>query len=176
MAKLLILDKDGTLTRPKSGAKFVQNPEDQELISGVKEAIARYVADGWSMAIASNQGGCSSINPATGKPFKSIEDAIAEMRYCMSLLPDIKESYFCPDMDGQSCWWVDLTGAREVGLSAKENYRKPGRGMLMLAAFNCLQHEDEILMVGDRPEDEGAAAAAGIPFLHVDRWLDRSPF
>ena len=62
MTKLLVLDKDGTLTRPKSGNTFVQNPEDQELIEGVAEAIARYVADGWTLAIASNQGGCHKIS------------------------------------------------------------------------------------------------------------------
>lgn len=56
--KLLVLDKDGTIVRPKSGNTFVQHPEDQELIEGVAEAIARYIADGWTIAIASNQGGC----------------------------------------------------------------------------------------------------------------------
>lgn len=58
MTKLLVLDKDGTLVRPKSGNTFVQHPEDQGLIEGVTEAIARYIADGWTIAIASNQGGC----------------------------------------------------------------------------------------------------------------------
>lgn len=57
MTKLLVLDKDGTLVRPKSGNTFVQHPEDQEMIEGVAEAIARYIADGWTIAIASNQGG-----------------------------------------------------------------------------------------------------------------------
>lgn len=56
--KLIIFDKDGTLTRPRSGAKFPQHPEDQELYPGVKDAIDRLRVEGWSMAIASNQGGC----------------------------------------------------------------------------------------------------------------------
>lgn len=54
MTNLLVLDKDWTLIRPKSGNTFVQDPEDQELIEGVAEAIARYVADGWQLAIVSN--------------------------------------------------------------------------------------------------------------------------
>jgi hypothetical protein len=57
--KLLVLDKDGTLTRPKSGGVFPRYPEDQELIDGVTDGIQRYVADGWTIAIASNQGGCA---------------------------------------------------------------------------------------------------------------------
>jgi histidinol phosphatase-like enzyme len=56
--KLCIFDKDGTLTQPISGAKFSQNPQDQELMPGVKAAIDRLRTDGWSLAIASNQGGC----------------------------------------------------------------------------------------------------------------------
>ena len=39
--KLLVLDKDGTIVRPKSGHTFIQSPEDQVLIEGVAEAIAR---------------------------------------------------------------------------------------------------------------------------------------
>ena len=76
--KLLVLDKDGTLTRTKSGHTFVQHPEDQVLIDGVVEAIAAYTADGWTMAIASNQGGVAAGH-------KTLEEAIAEMQYAMEL-------------------------------------------------------------------------------------------
>jgi phosphoglycolate phosphatase-like HAD superfamily hydrolase len=31
---------------------------------------------------------------------------------------------------------------------------------------------DEFLMVGDRPEDEQAAAAAGIPFQWAHEWIE----
>jgi histidinol phosphatase-like enzyme len=58
MTKLLVLDKDGTITQTKSGETFPTHPEDQELIEGVSEAVQRYVDDGWTIAIASNQGGC----------------------------------------------------------------------------------------------------------------------
>ena len=56
--KLAVIDKDGTLTTSVSGAKFPQSPTDQKLLPGVKEAIDRLRADGWTLAIASNQGGC----------------------------------------------------------------------------------------------------------------------
>ncbi|MBC7971785.1 MAG: hypothetical protein H7Z11_16945, partial [Verrucomicrobia bacterium] len=59
--KLAILDKDGTITASASGATFTKHPEDQELLSGVKEAVARLVADGYTLVIASNQGGCDAF-------------------------------------------------------------------------------------------------------------------
>ena len=40
--KILFLDLDGTVRRTKSGATFINDPYDQELIPGVEEAIARY--------------------------------------------------------------------------------------------------------------------------------------
>lgn len=80
--KLCVLDKDGTLIRPASGAKFPQTPTDQELLPGVKEAIDRMRADGWTFAIASNQGGCDwhSVKAETlavGSVFKEDEPAKA---------------------------------------------------------------------------------------------------
>jgi len=39
--KILFLDLDGTVRRTKSGAIFINDPYDQELIPGTKEAIAR---------------------------------------------------------------------------------------------------------------------------------------
>ncbi|HMA77901.1 MAG TPA: HAD family hydrolase, partial [Candidatus Paceibacterota bacterium] len=58
--KLAIFDKDGTLTTPASDAEFVQHPEDQILLPGVSEGVAAMAADGWTIAIASNQGGVAA--------------------------------------------------------------------------------------------------------------------
>ncbi|WP_197278786.1 HAD hydrolase-like protein [Pseudanabaena sp. 'Roaring Creek'] len=52
------MDKDNTLVLPKSGETFVQAPDDQVLIDGVSKALRQYVDNGWSISIASNQGGC----------------------------------------------------------------------------------------------------------------------
>jgi histidinol phosphatase-like enzyme len=59
MHKLIVFDKDGTLTTPASGGKFVQSPDDQILLPGVAAKLEVLRSDGWKMAIASNQGGCS---------------------------------------------------------------------------------------------------------------------
>lgn len=178
--KLLVLDKDGTLVRPKSGARFVQHPEDQELLPGVAEAIAHYAAEGWTMAIASNQGGVAAGH-------KTLDDAIAEMRYCLRLLrnavPDIRyqhkcpifEALFCPDFQGSYCWSVQW-GVKAMPIHECEwiprnlhgEFRKPSPGMLNF--FNLRSRWSDSLMAGDRPEDEQAARAARVRFMWADQW------
>ncbi|MBD0361546.1 MAG: hypothetical protein ICV55_01975 [Coleofasciculus sp. C3-bin4] len=49
MKKIFFLDLDGTVRESKSGAKFINDPYDQKLIVGVKEAIAHYNATGWQL-------------------------------------------------------------------------------------------------------------------------------
>ncbi len=181
MNKLLVLDKDGTLVRPKSGNTFVQRPEDQELIEGVAEAIQRYVADGWTIAIASNQGGVAA-------GYKSLDDAIVEMQFCLRLCKSIGLTYgfLCPD-DGGSCVKVERhhgenDGRRFINSGRglwqihdapfKGKYRKPDNGMLLLAKEVLFfgAEVNQKLMIGDRPEDQGAAQAAGFDFMWVEDW------
>ncbi|MBE9193571.1 hypothetical protein IQ230_25235 [Gloeocapsopsis crepidinum LEGE 06123] len=44
--ELLLLDCDGTIREPISGAKFIQHPEDQKIIAGAEQAIAHYHQEG----------------------------------------------------------------------------------------------------------------------------------
>lgn len=186
--KLLILDKDGTLVRPASGSRFPQGPEDQVLLPGVARTLDRYVRAGWWPVMASNQGGCESINPEKQAPYKSIEDAIREMNYCMALLPEIRHALFCPHIQfGETCIQVGRDGTvktwREEALIHKANHgacsgptprqagcRKPNPGMILVAQtiFGSLENT---LFVGDRPEDQGAALIAGIQFAWAKDWV-----
>lgn len=133
--KLLFLDLDGTVRCTKSGAKFINKPDDQKLIQGV-------------------------------------EDAIAEQQYTISLLPKMRKIYFCSDFEGREGYLVKFTG--KVVKVENPKYlgllRKPNPGMLFLAQKSCLNAIEEILYVGDRPEDEQAAVAANIPFMWAEKW------
>ena len=167
--KLAIFDKDGTLTTTASGEKFVQHPADQVLLPGVAEGIAALAADDWMIAIASNQGGVAAGH-------KSLQDAIAEMRYCIELLPaKIPFAFLCPDFEGEECWMLDgaddiaLHGA-DVNLSFDARFRKPEPGMIVAARAMQIRKIDFCLFVGDRAEDKQAAAAAGVPFQWADQW------
>ena len=239
--RLAILDKDGTLVGTKSGETFVQHPEDQILLPGVEEAIARLVDDGYELVIASNQGGClvrtcipidfpvgAYYVNGTDKPikvirkktvnldggvvldfaeprsngkyyayfmsssqvkyqYKTLEDAIDEMRYCLSLLRPIVGTsinnlivYFCPD-NGETCWLVKgdtkYFPPRLCNFNCG-NYRKPNPEMLFAAieeyrpmtASITNWHKENCIMIGDRNEDEMAAFNANIKFLWADEW------
>lgn len=161
--KLLILDKDGTIVYPTHG-QFVDAPWHQARIDGISALLNRYVVDGWCLAIASNQAGIE-------KGYKSLSDAFLEFRYCLELYPQIMEAYFCPNFSGGECWrvWNDCSESYRIRYSDGRNYRKPGPGMLQLAME--IHSPDEVLYVGDRSEDEGAATSAGIPFMLAEAFL-----
>lgn len=171
--KLLLLDKDGTLVSPKSGEKFIQNPWDQKPLPGVREALRYYHENGWKMAICSNQAGVAAGH-------KTLLETNQEMIFCLELLPEIEEAYFCPDYDGGDCYrtWTDdfiLYNSKSHSLVAElelnGTFRKPGNGMLTLAIN--IHGADECWYIGDRPEDEQAAASAGVNFLPADIWRSR---
>ena len=95
------------------------------------------------------------------------------MRYCMKLLPEIQYALFAPDYEGEICWQVKGNFLRiEIHRSVSPelgSFRKPGPGMLQYAM--AIEDLSESLMIGDRPEDKGAASAAGISFLWAEDWI-----
>ena len=180
--KLAIFDKDGTLVRPASGGKFVQNPEDQMLLPGVAQGITEMVTDGWTIAIASNQGGVVA-------GYKSLNEAIEEMRFAMKLIWPLLNwpenlrfrGILCPD-SGKTAWAIDAFCSQgnwkqyevtEPIDSIPRQFRKPDAGMIF-EAINSLrfsgENPDSVLFIGDLPEDEQAAAAAGVRFQWADEW------
>ncbi|XP_035829481.1 D-glycero-beta-D-manno-heptose-1,7-bisphosphate 7-phosphatase-like [Aplysia californica] len=182
--KLIILDKDGTITTPASGEKFVQHPQDQVLLPGVYSGLEWYKSKGRYLAIASNQGGVAAGH-------KTLEEAYQEMAYCRYLCNRlIDATYFCPDLEGNQMHITDqiAEGSRtcidlnqEDKDSSEENklsllntsyYRKPGPGMLKHAMQYYNASQDETLMIGDRPEDFAAAEMAGVTFLSADKWRE----
>ena len=165
--KLLVLDKDGTLIKTVSGHTFVQHPEDQVLIDGVAEAIAAYAADGWTMAIASNQGGVAAGH-------KTLEQAIIEMRYAMKLTGiNIAAIAHSKEENGYG-EFVLITHDSFEEITHREKFRKPNAGMLNYFCHSFgIGLSGKKLMVGDRDEDFGAAVNAGFGYyMHVSAWLE----
>ena len=173
MQKILIVDKDGTLTVTKSGAKFVNTPDDQKIIPGAGNALTYAKKKGYKIAVASNQGGVIA-------GYKTDRDAIAEFNYVHQLFPEIDFSVWCPDY-GDSIGILEIeNGKGKYRLSdritlEKEGdifspFRKPESGMLeyILDKCNANKSEDKILYVGDRPEDKQAAMKAEIMFVWAD--------
>ncbi|MBD2437403.1 polynucleotide kinase [Nostoc sp. FACHB-110] len=150
--KLLILDMDGTVRRPKSArSKFIDDPLDQEVIPEAQRAIAHYKAQDWIIVGATNQGGVAAGH-------KQLEDAIQEQYQTLKLCPQIWCIYFCPDYEGLFCWLSTLKSEEvsspiHLGWGAKYrgSFRKPGAGMLLAAIENGLGYrkpEHQVLYVG----------------------------
>lgn len=170
--KILFLDCDGTIRRPKSGAKFINAPEDQEIIEGVHEVIAHYKSLGFLPIGVTNQGGVASGH-------KSLSSARKEQRYTLELLPELDFIYFAPTYDGLICWKVARNISTEIKQQSIEefsSFRKPGAGMLNLGLRFYNIEPSKCLMVGDRPEDEQAAIVASVPFMWAeDFWKSPVP-
>lgn len=128
-------------------------------------AIAYFSSLGYQVVGVSNQGGCAAGH-------KSIENAISEMQFTLSLLPQLSCIYFCPDFDGLECWRVEVDSATQVKqYSTTEfgSFRKPGAGMIKVASNRYAVTIDSY-MIGDRPEDGECAVNAGIKFFPADVW------
>jgi len=106
--------------------------------------------------------------------YKSIEEAIEEMKFAMGLT-GIYDGYFCPGK-GEAmikCGFVDaqfrhmtesIESANSAFLLGTTGFRKPQPGMLLYAKALLVTRPTELLMVSDRPEDQAAAEAAGFAF------------
>jgi D-glycero-D-manno-heptose 1,7-bisphosphate phosphatase len=166
---ILFVDIDGTLTTTKSGKPFKQSPDDIKPLPGSQKAITHFANRGYKIFGVSNQGGCDTINSSTGKPFKTVDDTIQEMRNTLELYPEINIIYFCPSMNGVNVCVV--WDNKQLVLKRDENthlFRKPDIGMIDLISYDYEFWQG--LLVGDREEDKQCAESAKIPFMWASDW------
>lgn len=167
--KIFFFDLDGTLRRTKSGATFINNPEDQEPIPNAEESVSYYASKDYLCLGITNQGGVAAGH-------KSLEDTIKEQQITLSLFPGLSSIFFCPN-SGESCWQVSRK-KDPVEFKAPEDKdgiqifcRKPGYGMILVAAAVHNVPDSDLQycwLSGDRPEDQECAAAAKINFMPAD--------
>jgi|SRR5882762_11700402 len=163
--RLVLFDMDSTLTESISGEKFPRTVEDRKFMTGRREKLLYLHAIGKKMAIVTNQGG------AAWKMFTREDmDAFLE-RLCKSV--GIEKYFVCYHDTGDR--------ARQYVVSRPEQFiaelvspdltadgwerRKPGPGMPIEAMLYFGVDRHDTLMVGDRPEDQKAAEAAGTDFM-----------
>ena len=184
MKRGIFFNIDGTLTTMMSGDTLRQYPQDVKVLPGVEAALNYYQNQEpcWIMVGISNQGDWESIDRDAGEPFKHLDETIAKMQYTLSLLSQLRAIYFCSHSEGSNCWRVTRQGAvkiskylkaSEVHLQEKYAFRKPGAGMIFLASLDYDIDLDLSWMVGDRPEDEGAAMNAQVEFVRTQSWHQR---
>jgi D-glycero-D-manno-heptose 1,7-bisphosphate phosphatase len=174
--KLLIVDKDNTLIKPKSGAKFVQSPDDQELLPGVFDRVQEAKDQGAIVIVASNQGGVASRH-------KTLDATLDEFAYLIKLLPQIDYCLFAHTYENLGygeCIKIDASDSGfqwKLVTNGEWRFRKPNPGMINLAMKLAEVDRENALMIGDREEDRLSAEAANVPFLWAQPWTDPSlPF
>lgn len=110
-----------------------------------------------------------------GAGHKKLEAAFEEKQYTCLQLPILEAIYFCPDFAGQVLCCADLNTAIEIKVESNKysSFRKPGAGMLQYCLSLYGGDVGKCWMVGDRPEDEKVAVAAGVNFIAADLWRDK---
>ena len=176
-------DLDGTLRKTMDGKTFIDSPGNQEPFPGTRQAIKHLANAGFEIVGITNQGGCAAVDPNTGHPRKTLEDAITEQQITLSLFPEMEKILFCPTYDELSyCYEVTRESATfvkaPIGNSGGQiSCRKPGHGMV-LASIRDVKPEEvdwhNSWFVGDRDEDELCAAGAVVNFIWAN--LFRSYF
>ena len=188
MSTLLILDVDQTIRRTKRGGEFMNDPQDQELMPGLKGILTDYKADGAVIV------GCNN-NAGVEAKYQTLEDVIEAHRITLSLAPEVSYILFCPDYKGVICYQVSRTGiirylrgvkktqakdldpetlqeiSKAIWLPGLPSFRKPDIGMFSLAALEHDSNSLTCISIGDRDEDEQAARHINIPFMRTDAWL-----
>lgn len=159
---LFIFDKDGTLVGVPSPEQNrpANTPAEQILLPGVAAKIAALKAAGAKIAIASNQGGVAWGFISYAQAADLLSDCAAKIG------ADAWD--FCPH-DARA---ADKPNARpEYAIPCR--CRKPQPGMIIRLAKRLGVPLSRVVFVGDRPEDEQAAQAAGVRFEWADEFFRR---
>lgn len=153
---ILYLDIDGTVREGKDDAlgKFVNSASDVRVFPEAKQLIRNWKKGEGRVVGVSNQGGVGLGHLS----MIVMQGAMRETnRQCDDLFDRIM---VCPHAPRKKC-----------------ECRKPGTWMVLKAMLELgKKHPGEkypthlALFVGDRPEDEACAKAAGIPFMHAHEW------
>ncbi|MFW6359132.1 MAG: HAD-IIIA family hydrolase [Chroococcales cyanobacterium] len=165
--RILLVDCDGTIRNPTKRNKYINKPHQQKVIEKSVEAIAYFANKNITIIGITNQAGVASKH-------KSLQDCIEEQRYTLELIPQIQGIHFCPDFEGNECWYV--TQEETTNVSHYKNgkyrgqYRKPNPGMLQLAADQEGVSIQECVMIGDRLPDQKAAENARMQYFDVKEW------
>jgi len=144
--KLIIFDLDGTLVETRTGSVCRTRPDDWLFKAGVTTACLRLRKQGVQLAIATNQGAVA---------FGYLQEEAVR-----------REVFRAANAIGVSAVAMCFTHPQATLERYREldPRRKPGPGMLQEIMSRSGADPSQTLMVGDRPEDKAAAAAADVAF------------
>jgi histidinol-phosphate phosphatase family protein len=139
----VFLDLDGTLREATGRAPFPRSASEVRLLPRRREVLEGFVQAGYRLFGVSNQAGV-----ALGQvDLAGVEEALVETQRQLGLPMEV---VYCPHpADRPACWC-----------------RKPLPGFGVWLAERADLDLSRSWMVGDRPPDEGFAAALGVRYAH----------
>ncbi len=173
MIKLIIFDADGTLVDRDSG----------NFLDGVQDYMQSRPRD-IQLAVATNQGGPACRDTGWGmngnyptlatvdEKYTNLAQSIEARLYMCLVYVDKRSTPYWP----KDLWpddWIFNKNRETDDPRTWLSWRKPEPGMLLQAMSDADVSPDETLMVGDRPEDEAAAQAAGVDFVWAHEFFGR---
>lgn len=156
--RLLMLDRDGTLNRGL-GDRPPNHPREVELLPGVGAKLREYAAQGWWLAIVSNQGGV-----AFG--YQTEAQARATHQALLDALPVAVDA---------SCLCFHHPRGTIPHYATNCSRRKPAPGAILDALSRFEARPEACLFVGDQDTDCQAAKAAGVPFVWAKDFFGWEP-
>lgn len=166
---LYVFDADDTLVQKRT---ILLRPQVRRRVGEIKRA-------GHRTAIATNQGSVGQRHWMTtfrfGKPdnLPTAEDMI---RLYAGVQHDLRidNLYMAFAYRAKSGYWSPTPEGCHSDPFWRMDWRKPAPGMLLQAMRDASSHPSETVYVGDRPEDQAAAAAAGVYFFWAEDFFSPS--
>lgn len=157
--QVVLLDRDGVINADSDA--YIKSVDEWHPLPGSLEAIARLHQAGYPIGVISNQSGIA-------RGLFTVETLGEIHRHMLEQVQQaggsIQQILFCPD-----------------GPDEGSERRKPRPGMLLEAAEYFACGVENMVFIGDKPSDVGAARAAGVrPVLvrtgygaaTIDNWSD----
>jgi D-glycero-D-manno-heptose 1,7-bisphosphate phosphatase len=155
------LDRDGTLVEE---VPYLHEPERVALVPGAAEALAGLAAAGFALVVVSNQAGVARgryPEAAVARVHRRLAELLARGGVHLDGI------WYCPHHpDGTVPGYARACGCR-----------KPAPGMLLAAAAALGLDLRASVLIGNHPDDVGAAVAAGVAplFVATGRAADEPP-
>jgi D-glycero-D-manno-heptose 1,7-bisphosphate phosphatase len=148
---LYIFDKDNTLVA-SLGERPANQPDEQIPLPGVAAKLAELRAQGYQLAVASNQGGVAWGYLTTAQVQALMDDLTAKL----GPFDAIEWSPYDPRAKGKR---------RHPAYARDDESCKPRPGMLLAIMTRLNASPAATVMVGDQESDKQAAEAAGCCFV-----------
>lgn len=146
MHKAVFLDRDGTINKDTS---YINKIEDLELLDNTVEGLKLLLEKGFKLIIITNQSGVGrGYFPL--KVLNNINVKLYEILRKQGI--KINAFYYCPHIKGAKIKKYDFDCS----------CRKPGPGLLLMAAKELKIDPGNSYMIGDKPSDILAGYNAGV--------------